>query len=169
MIAKLSPHNMTIQCIRNDMIQSRLWSSFDSADFLAQSYIESYTESSNMSYVPDRVLSSQHDRNTGLERISAMAKHLYCTLLYIGRIDLVQPFLAAGFSGSDLPLGDGPLPASLKIMIDRDREFWDRFLKLSGYFSLLVLGQAAPPGYCIHKCHCHLSTKLQKRKLLRIQ
>ena len=123
-----------MQDIRNDIIQSRFWSSFSSAYFVALNDIEYYTEGAQVSLVLDTVLSPHDDRNTWLQRILATAKRLYCILLYIGRIDTLRAFLATGLSDSDLPLEHEALPSSLKDMIDWDKGFRDRILEAQWIF-----------------------------------
>lgn len=81
-----------------------------------------------------RVLFPQHDRNTWLERAWATAKRLYCILLYIGRIQSLQSFLATGFSDSCLPLEDEALSSELQAMIDWNGDFQHKFLEAQWIF-----------------------------------
>ena len=127
----------------SDIAQSRLWSSFSSAYFVPLSDIELYTERSRISHVLDQCLSLQLGLDALLERILATATRLYCILLYIGRIDLLQNFLAIDFSDGKLPLPDGTVLPDLQCAIDWDQNLLDQFLEAQWLFFAPCFGVAS--------------------------
>ncbi len=124
------------QTSSSDLARSRLWSSFKLAYFVPLSDIEYFTKIGRLLQVLDRAYPRRYGQQI-LERTLAPVRRLYRTLLYIGRIDLLQSFLANGFSDSKLPLVDPAGFPNLQVATGCDRDVIDQFLEAQWMFLAL--------------------------------
>lgn len=121
------------QSSSSDLVRSPLLSSFKSAYFVPLSDIEYFTKKRRLPQVLDRAYPRRYGQQV-LERTLAPVRRLNRTLLYIGRIDLLQSFLANDFSDSKLPLVDPADFPNLQVAIGCNRDVIDQFLEAQWMF-----------------------------------